>query len=241
MIKRIFQKVKYSFFPKPIVIREVEYNTYSQAGEDVILAFLFADKRIKNIKYLDIGTNIPDHCNNTYLLYKKGNRGVCVEADKTLIPAINRVRPGDKIINAGVAVSGVAEADLYIFNIKGLNTFDATQAEQRQATGTFNIVEVVKVPLMHINDIIQANFVTYPEVLSIDIEGLDLDVLKSLDFNRYPIPVICVETCVFSENHIRPKDHSIAEFMLSKEYEVYADTYINTIFVSKNWFYNKLI
>lgn len=238
MIKRILQKVKYSFFPKPIVIREVEYNTYSQAGEDAILAFLFADKQIKNINYLDIGTNIPDHCNNTYLLYKKGNRGVCVEADKSLIPAINRVRPGDKIINVGVAVSDAAEADLYIFNIKGLNTFDAAEAKRRQATGTFNIIEVVKVPLMHINDIIQANFATYPEVLSIDIEGLDLDVLKSLDFNRYPIPVICVETCVFSENHIRPKDHLIAQFMLSKEYEVYADTYINTIFVSKNWFYN---
>lgn len=238
MIKRILRKVKYTFFPKPIVIREVEYNTYSQAGEDAILAFLFADKKMDKVSYLDIGTCMPDHCNNTYLLYKKGNRGVCVEADKTLIPVINHLRPDDKVINAGVAVSDAAKADFYIFNIKGLNTFNAAEAQRRQAKGTFKITEIVKVPLMYINEIIQENFNTYPDFLSIDIEGLDLIVLKSLDFNRYPIPVICVETCVFSENHIRPKDHSIAEFVLSKGYEVYADTYINTIFVLKAWFYN---
>ena len=189
--------------------------------------------------YLDIGTNSPAHCNNTYLLYKKGNRGVCVEADKTLIPGINHMRPGDKVINGGVAVSDAMEADFYIFNVKGLNTFDAAEAERRQMRGTFKVTEIVKVPLLHINRIIQENFISYPDFLSIDIEGLDLEVLKSLDFDRYPIPVICVETCVFSENHIRPKDYSIAEFVLSKGYEVYADTYINTIFVYKKWFYKK--
>ena len=76
-------------------------------------------------------------------------------------------------------------------------------------------------------------------MLSLDIEGLDLEVLKSLDFEKYPIPVICVETCTYSENHIRPKDKTILEFVMSKGYEVYADTYINTIFVNKAWFYKK--
>jgi hypothetical protein len=102
--------------------------------------------------------------------------------------------------------------------------------------GTFKLNEVVKVPLISINKIIKENFESFPDFLSIDIEGLDLDVLKSLDFNHYPIPVICVETCKYSENHIRPKDHSISDFLLTKGYEVYADTYINTIFVYKKWF-----
>jgi len=96
---------------------------------------------------------------------------------------------------------------------------------------------VVKVPLININKIIKENFTAFPDFLSIDIEGLDLDVLKSLDFDQFPIPVICVETCTYSEDHIRPKDYSIAEFVISKGYEVYADTYINTIFVNKDWFY----
>ncbi len=35
---------------------------------------------------------------------------------------------------------------------------------------------------------------------------------------------------------MRPKDYKIFEFMNAKGYVVYADTYINTIFVNKAWF-----
>lgn len=233
MIKSFLRKVRNTIFPRAIII----YNSYSQAGEDVVLSFLFTDKKMTKVSYLDIGTNIPDQCNNTYLLYKRGNSGVCVEADKTLIPMIQKVRPHDKIINVGVAVSDYDEADFYIFDISAINTFDKDEAERRAAHGTYRIKEVVKVPLKNINKIIEENFITFPDFLSIDIEGLDLDVLKSLDFDQFPIPVICVETCTYSENHVRPKDYSIVEFVTSKGYKVYADTYINTIFVNKDWFY----
>jgi hypothetical protein len=73
--------------------------------------------------------------------------------------------------------------------------------------------------------------------LSIDIEGLDLAVLKTMDYDKYPIPVICVETAVFSINHIRSKNFEIQEFFFARDYFIYADTYMNTIFVNKNWFY----
>ena len=65
---------------------------------------------------------------------------------------------------------------------------------------------------------------------------MDYEVLKSLDYNKYPIPVICAETCAFSETHIKPKERMIEDLMLSKGYLVYADTYINTIFVNEKWF-----
>jgi FkbM family methyltransferase len=236
MVSRILRKIRKLFFPKPVII--TEYNTYSQAGEDAVLSFLFADKKISNVSYLDIGTNSPDGCNNTYLLYMKGNRGVCVEADKTLIPIIEKVRPNDKVINAGVAVSDESEADFYVFNNSGLNTFNRDEALRREAHGTYKIMQVVKVPLIKIDQIIKENFVDFPDFLSIDIEGLDLEVLKSLDFGQFPIPVICAETCAYSENHIRPKDKTISEFLFSKGYDIYADTYINTIFVNNAWFYN---
>jgi FkbM family methyltransferase len=227
------RRVRNIIFPRPVIIN----NSYSQAGEDVVLSFLFTDKKMSKVSYLDIGTNLPDECNNTYLLYKSGNRGVCVEADKTLIPIIQKVRPYDKIINVGVTVSDHNEAEFHIFDMSAINTFDKDEAERRVAHGTYKIKEVVKVPLKKINKIIEENFITFPDFLSIDIEGLDLEVLKSLDFDQFPIPVICVETCTYSESHVRPKDYSIVEFVTSKGYEVYADTYINTIFVNRNWFY----
>lgn len=236
MLIQLKEKIKkriYSVIPPPFVPK-----SFSQAGEDAVLRFLFDDKRIRQISYLDVGTNDPSQGNNTYLFYTLGSRGVCVEADKSLIPRIKEVRSKDKILNVGVSIEGEKEADFYIFESKGINTFDKVEAKKRESFGTFKITEVVKVPLLDINTIIKNNFNTYPDLLSIDIEGLDLPVLKTLDFEKYPISAICVETCVYSENHIRPKDKTIEKFMLTKGYEVYADTYINTIFVNKEWFYS---
>src|ERR1700722_18369037 len=134
MIKRIARKIKRTILPKSGIV--TYHNSYSQAGEDLILSFLFTDKKMSSISYLDIGAGSPVYSNNTYLLYTKGNKGVCVEADKSLIPAIKEVRPKDKVINAGVAVSDLKEADFYTFEIKGLNTFDKAEAEKRAALGT---------------------------------------------------------------------------------------------------------
>jgi FkbM family methyltransferase len=230
MIKRILKKLLYKY----------KNTSYAQAGEDMVIRYLFRDigKKFK-INYLDLGTNIPDFGNNTYWFYRKKGKGVCVEADPTLVGRIKKVRPKDKVINAGVAVSEEKEADFFVFDEPAISTFNKQEAELRSSTGRNKIVKVAKVPLVDINKLIKQNFQSYPDLISIDIEGLDLDVLKSLDYARFPVPVICVETCTYSENHIRPKDPSIAEFMKTVGYEVYADTYINTIFVNKSWFYKQ--
>ncbi len=231
-IKRLKEAIKSAiYWTVPSMV------SYSQAGEDAILRFLFDDKKVKNITYLDIGTSIPDSGNNTYLLYKSGCHGVCVEADKSLISEIKRKRPRDTVLNVGVAVGDKKEAELHIFNPSGMNTFDPDESTERLRSGKFKLIEKVNVPLVSINTIIRDNFATYPTFLSIDIEGLDLPVLKDLNFDLYPISVICAETCMFSDMYIRPKNKAIALFLETKGYEVYADTYINTIFVNKKWFY----
>lgn len=223
---------------KKFILNYIRFNekTYSQAGEDAIINFLINDKKIKNITYLEIGTNDPKASNNTYLFYLKGHRGVCIEADKTLINDIEKIRPGDKILNIGISTTNEGFADFYIFDCKGLNTFDKHEANNRISSGNYKLIQVDQVAIRSINSIIKENFQNVPDYLSIDAEGLDLSILKSIDFSIYPIPIICAETCVFSENHIRAKDHSISDFLFTKGYFAYADTYINTIFVNKIWF-----
>src|SRR5262249_29835011 len=54
-------------------------ESYSQAGEDLIVRFFFYHQRISNITYLDIGANEPIQLNNTYYFYRRGFRGVLVE------------------------------------------------------------------------------------------------------------------------------------------------------------------
>ncbi len=217
-----------------------EQPSFSQAGEDSVLRFLFLDFHMDlgQISYLDIGARHPTNGSNTFLFYARGSSGVCVEADINEIPLIQRYRPRDKVLNVGISANGEGYGDFY-FMESGGSTFDRDEAKKREREGTAKILEVIKVPLMDINTLIQQNFETYPVFLSIDIEGMDLAVLKTLDFVKHPIPVICAETCMYSETHIRPKDNSIAEFLRSKGYEIYADTYVNTIFVNKKWFYSQ--
>ena len=234
MLIKLKDRVKnfiYAIVPLPYT-----NESFSQAGEDCCVGFLFSQLKIFAPSYLELGVYKPKEASNTYRFYKNGSTGVLVEADKTLIDEIKKVRPKDIILNIGVGFNEVKTADFYIFEEPAHNTFNKEEAEYRVKFGSYKLVKIEKVELKNINSIISENFNSTPHFLSIDIEGLDLEVLKTLDFNKYPIPVICAETCTYSETHIKPKDRSIETFMLQKGYFVYAYTYINTIFVNEHWF-----
>ena len=212
-------------------------KTYAQCGEDIVVRFLFNSMGIYRPSYLELGTYHPILGNNTFLFYRYGSRGVCVEADRNLIREIRRYRVEDKILNIGVATGDAQSADFYIFNEPSLNTFSRDEAMERERNGSYKVLAVENVILQSITQIIKENFDSFPDFLSIDIESLDLEVIRTLDFSLHPIPIICVETCTYSENHIKHRNPEIQEYFKSQDYFAYADTYINTIFVNKRWFY----
>ncbi len=90
-------------------------TSYSQSGEDIIICDLFVRLGIKNPSYIDIGTNDPIVLNNTYRLYKRGSKGVCIEPNPSLCKKIMERRKKDICINAGVAFDEKSEADFYLF------------------------------------------------------------------------------------------------------------------------------
>ena len=214
-------------------------NSFAQAGEDRILEFLFSTMGIRHITYLDIGANDPVFCNNTYLFYTRKGKGVLVEPDPVFNSVLKRARPRDLVIQAAVSDKDNSEADFYIFDEPSVNTLSKVEAELRQQTGRYKLKMIKRIPLLTIEHII-VNYLNneLPLLISLDIEGVDHDVLQAFDFVKYPVPVWIVETCTYSANHIKPKVNSIIDLMLSKDYFIYADTYANTIFVNKDWFYN---
>ncbi len=233
-LKDSIKNIVYKVIPPPWL-----NISYSQAGEDCIISFLINQLNIKAISYLEIGVYHPIHASNTYKFYKEGSQGVLIEADPSLITEIKRVRQMDKVLNYGITTTNTNTAKFYVFEEPAHNTFDKEEAEFRVKNGSFQISKVIDVEVKAINDIIKENFGKYPDFLSIDIEGLDYKVLESLNTKAFPIPIICAETCKYSESHIKIKDESIIQLMSQKGYFVYADTYINTIFVNKDWFHSK--
>lgn len=202
----------------------------------MIIDFLFKTIGLNNPYYLELGVYEPKNGSNTYKFYVEGSTGVLVEADVRLIDKIRQTRPKDLIVNVGVSTNGSQFADFYVFDEPSVSTFDKEEAHSRASNSNFKIVRVDKVPLITINDLLIKYCNKIPDLLSIDIEGLDYDVLSELDTVRFPVPVICAETCTFSNNHKKPKETKVIDLMLKKGYMIYADTYINTIFVNRDWF-----
>jgi FkbM family methyltransferase len=227
-----------SLAPLRILVRKVlsawersrPSTSYSQSGEDLIIRFIFNALRIAKPSYLDIGAYHPIHFSNTYLLYKNGSSGVCVEPDPQLIAAFRGKRRRDICINSGIGVGREATADFYVLSTKTLNTFSRSEAERCAAYGQ-KIEKVIPVPLVTVNDVLSQY--GKPNFISLDIEGLDLEVIKTFDFSSFRPEVFCIETLTYTEDKTEVKVNQIIDYMKSKDYFVYADTYINTIFVDR--------
>jgi FkbM family methyltransferase len=212
---------------------------YSQAGEDLILARYFFNQNITNPTYLDIGANDPRYISNTYYFYTRGSKGVCVEPNPYLYNKIKKLRAKDICINAGIGVENTTAADFYLFpdSANGLSTFSKESADYwanigMDKLGKIHYEKVIYMPLININTIIETHLTIAPDLLSIDVEGLDLAILQSLDFDKYKPKAICVETLNYNELQQEYKTTEVADFLKTKGYFVYADTRINTIFVA---------
>jgi FkbM family methyltransferase len=207
--------------------------SYAQCGEDLIVQFIFEALRLPRPAYLDLGAYHPRHMSNTFLFYTQGGRGVCVEPDPTLYAHLKRVRPHDICLNVGVGAGGAEQADFYIMTSKTLNTFSRQEAERYQRYGNQKIEQVIQVPLLPVNEIISRYCKAMPQFISIDVEGLDLEIVKSLDFDTFRPAVLCVETLTYTEDRTERKLTEIADVVCGRGYFLYADTYINSIFVDR--------
>ena len=209
-------------------------KSYSQSGEDLIVDFILEHHlRIPKPTYLDIGAHEPTYLSNTYHFYEKGCNGVCIEPDRFLFEAFKKKRKRDLCLNVGIGFEQQSRASFYVMSTKSLSTFSKSEAERYQSYGEHRIEQVILVDLIPINTVLNDNFPICPNFISLDVEGLDYEILRSMDFKKYRPEIFCVETITFTEDKSETKVVEIISFMESQGYFVYADTCINTIFVDK--------
>jgi hypothetical protein len=67
--------------------------------------------------------------------------------------------------------------------------------------------------------------------LSIDVEGVDFKVLKSLDLKRYHPEIICIECWESSRGIGAVLDSEIYQYLIKQGYELKAWLGLSTIFV----------
>jgi hypothetical protein len=158
--------------------------SYSQCGEDLYIAKFFKNMKVGKF-FVDIGAYHPLKYNNTYLLYKKGWRGINVDLNKTAIDYFNIVRKKD--INIHAAISNQRKTTkVYLEGIfSPLNTILNKKINYKERkVDKFELIKTKK-----FSDVIKRPF----DFLNIDIEGMDFKVLKTIDLNFYKPKLICIE------------------------------------------------
>lgn len=212
-------------------------TSYAQCGEDIIVHRLLVDiLGISKPSYLDVGAHHPTRLSNTYFFYRRGASGVCIEPNPQLCAALARRRRRDICLNIGIGRETRDSSLFYIMHPPGLSTFQEDEALYLSQLPGHRLVQTIMIPMLSINEVIQAYFSKCPDFLSLDTEGSDADILQALDVWKHRPPVVCVETVNYCRSLESEKDMRCLTMLLANDYLVYADTHINTILVdSKLW------
>ena len=204
--------------------------SYAQFGEDMLVSSLLWYLRIPAPIYLDIGAYDPKFLSNTYFFYKRGGSGVCVEPNPARQSAFRHARRRDLCLSAGVGAEDKEAVPFYVLSEPSLSTFDETVAKQHEESGQSHIRAVISVPVYSINTLIEKYCSRCPDFVSVDVEGLDMEIFQAMNFERFRPAVICVETLDF---YTQTKQTIVVDFLQTKGYRVQADTVINTILVDE--------
>jgi FkbM family methyltransferase len=210
-------------------------TTYSQAGEDAILAYLFAVLGIPFAKctYLDLGANRPKEMSNTYFFYEQGASGTLVEANPALIPALQKERSGDVVLNRCIAPESGYAIPFHVLSVDGLSTPEDVTA-LLAAHPDVKLLETVNVETISVNEIL-AGMESVPLLMNIDVEGMEMEILRSIDFTKYRPMVLVLEMIPYSKKlPVGQKNQEILAFLQEKGYTEYAFTGINSIFLDTN-------
>lgn len=158
----------------------------------MILRRMFEGKRTGF--YVDVGAHDPFRFSNTCHFHRRGWRGINIDANPAAIAAFNRSRSSDTNICAGISdVPG--NMTFHLFNEPALNTFDAALAAERVALPGYRLVDRINVDVRRLDEILTASLPAGQTIdfLSVDVEGLDLQVLRSNDWTRFRPKVLLVE------------------------------------------------
>ena len=217
-----------------IYIRNFKFFFHSsQFGEDKKIIKLFKEKR--NGTYLDLGCFHPIRQNNTYMLHKLGWKGINIDLNPVSIELFNIARPND--INICMAISGKKGSKNLFFDheLSSLNTISKNHTLfLKQAFGIKNLKKKI-IKTNTLNNILKENKIKKIDFMNIDIEGNELEVLKTLNFKNLDIKVICIEIVnydIYSKN-IKTNKKEIVTILKKNNYDLKFKTFVNYIFIKK--------
>ena len=198
----------------------INRKSYAMDGEDTAIN-VFNKKKDKGF-YVDIGAHHPIQRNNTHLLFKKGWEGINIDVNQFSIELFNFLRPND--LNLQIAVSD-KEGEISFFYQKKFSQLNTTDKEIANENFQGNFQEK-KVKCQTIQNILDNSKFknTKIDLLNIDVEGAEMKVLNTLNFEIYDPSLICIEILGYREMQSEQrekeiKNNQIFKFLVNKGYK----------------------
>jgi FkbM family methyltransferase len=230
----IFAK-KYKFFKKCYLFYNIYLRNYkfffnnSQFGEEKIILKLFK----KNFKgnFVDLGCFHPIRQNNTYKMYRLGWKGINIDLNPLTIDLFNFARSKD--INICTAISDKKKTTnlYYLGDLASQNTIEKKHTNFLKSH--FGIskkdIKTRKIKTQKLEDVLARHKFFKIDFMNIDIEGHELKVLRSLNFKKFNIKIICIEILDHDKfSKIRKKE--VLRFFKKNGYILKHRSVVNYIF-----------
>ena len=191
-------------------------HSYSQRGEDLLIDRALG--RPATGFYVDVGANHPRKLSNTKRFYDRGWSGCNIEPDPRRQEAFATARPRDVNLALGLARS-VGSMRFHRFEPDYYSTFSPERARELTSAGA-KLVGTLEVRVETLADILRRHGQGRRiDFLSLDTEGLDLEILESNDWQEFRPRVVCVESAA-----AEPPAVSVATFLGAHGYTRYAVT-----------------
>ena len=191
-IKRKFKDSRFNFHRvvlHQLVLRILHKSSYSHSKEDEILQTLLTSP---TGFYIDVGSGRPISGSNTFVFYRKGWRGICIDPISLNIRLFNLFRPKDKILQALVGLAS-KPVDFWEFDPYEYSTANKAVAERVMENADFRLLKTSKLITVSLSSLISLVPRNVSTLLSIDVEGHEMEVLESNDWELFRPTVICVE------------------------------------------------
>ena len=202
---------------------------FGQTAEDAILQIYLPERKGF---YLDIGAGRPIKGSNTFSLYLRGWTGICIDPIAVNSRLHKAFRSKDEILNILVG-SEESSIDFWEFEPYEYSTADPAVAEKVKQYSGIRLLNYSKKAVRPLSNIAPALSPFDPSLLSVDVEGFDLEVLKSNDWERFRPRVICVEE--WEATMDESLNSAVGDFLMLNNYKRKAWTGLSSIFVEKSY------
>lgn len=193
---------------------------YSQAVDpiDVYLYNTFFKDKC-NGTFAEIGANDgKTHSNTKFFEESRGWTGLCVEPNPSAFAKLQKERPGCINVHGGIATSSGAMDfmlnDGYTEQLSGwVQTMDPAMMERiaREMQEYGGTKSIISVDAYRLDDLLSRYGIRHLDFLSIDVEGAELEAVKSIDFSAVDIDVIVTE-----ENVETPRLNALVQMYLEQ-------------------------